>query len=65
MAVDIPLPPAGAGGQVSGGRVAEGRGGDGRHGRRHEEEFACSVIVRVRLSATGYDQEEECDLLYH
>ena len=64
MAVDVPLPPAGAGGQVSGGRVAEGRGGDGRHGRRHEEEFACSVIVRVRLSATGYD-DVKCDLLYH
>ena len=53
VAVDVPLPPASAGGQVSGGRVAEGGGGDGRHCRRHEEEFPSSVIVRVRFSATG------------
>ena len=53
VAVDVPLPPASAGGQVSGGRVAEGGGGDGRHCRRHKEEFPCSVIVRVRFPATG------------
>ena len=53
MAVDVPLPPASAGRQVSGGRVAEGGGGDGRHCRRHKEEFPCSMIVRVRFSATG------------
>ena len=56
MAVDVPLPPASAGGQVSGGRVAEGGGGDGRHCRRHEEELPCSGIVRVRFSATGQGQ---------